>query len=288
MAEDAGVMVGAVINSIRRTGVKSPSPHRGATNDRRESRRRPYGTKPRKNTGAPNGSNSACGPQAPKRFPMLRSESLKLNCRPRLRTGGAAPGVLRQHRAESILRGQGGETVAAFGNDRRMHAVHYRRRSKPTLRAEASARRLLPEHVSRRAAGKIEPMISPARWAKAQDILDRKRTATRARRRKEYEIALGLGLLRCRCGRFLYLRREYRPGRHSYYFCGSGHRGVSCGAPSIQRVKVDAEFESAVASFADVAAVRGMVEQALKPAAKAQRPSRRIARSSASQLPESG
>jgi hypothetical protein len=76
-------------------------------------------------------------------------------------------------------------------------------------------------------------LISPARWAKAQDILDQKRTATRARRRQEYEIALGLGLMRCRCGRFLYLRREYRPGRHSYYFCGSGHRGVWCGAPSI-------------------------------------------------------
>jgi DNA invertase Pin-like site-specific DNA recombinase len=115
----------------------------------------------------------------------------------------------------------------------------------------------------------IEPLISPARWAKAQDILDRKRTATRARRRQEYEIALGLGLLRCGCGRFLYLRREYRPGRHSYYFCGSGHRGIWCGAASIQRVKADAEFESAVASFANVATVRAMVEQALsKPAGK--------------------
>ena len=115
----------------------------------------------------------------------------------------------------------------------------------------------------------IEPLISPARWAKAQDILDRKRTATRARRRQEYEIALGLGLLRCGCGRFLYLRREYRPGRHSYYFCGSGHRGVWCGAPSIQRLKADAEFERAVVSFADVATVRAMVEQALsKPAGK--------------------
>jgi hypothetical protein len=76
--------------------------------------------------------------------------------------------------------------------------------------------------------------------------------------------------MRCGCGRFLYLRREYRPGRHSYYFCGSGHRGVWCGAPSIQRVKADAEFERAVASFADAATVRGMVEQALKPAAKPQ------------------
>jgi hypothetical protein len=59
------------------------------------------------------------------------------------------------------------------------------------------------------------------------------------------------------------------PPRHSYYFCASRRRGEWCAAHSIQSPKADAEIERAVASFADAATVRGMVEQASrKPAGK--------------------
>ena len=109
----------------------------------------------------------------------------------------------------------------------------------------------------------IEPLISPARWAKAQDILDGKRTATRARRRQEYEIALGLGLLRCGCGRVPLSEARIPPRQALLPFLRLGASGRMVRPPRSSVLKADAEFERAVVSFADVATVRAMVEQAL-------------------------
>jgi DNA invertase Pin-like site-specific DNA recombinase len=133
----------------------------------------------------------------------------------------------------------------------------------------------------------ITPLISPQRWAKAQAILDRKRTETRGRLRQDRKVSLGLGLLRCRCGRFHYLRRDYRPGEHDLYYCASRFRnarykGESCGAPSIRRAVADAAILEAITAFGEVKTLRTLVEQALqKPTGKPQpaaRTRREIAR----------
>jgi DNA invertase Pin-like site-specific DNA recombinase len=134
----------------------------------------------------------------------------------------------------------------------------------------------------------ITPLISPEKWAKAQAILDQKRTKTRARKRQEHSVSLGLGLLRCRCGRHFYLRRDYRPGQHDLFYCGSGHKNSrypesqSCGAPSIRRAQADAAIMDAITSFGNTTMVRTLVEQAMsKPAGKPQpvaRTQREIAR----------
>ena len=120
----------------------------------------------------------------------------------------------------------------------------------------------------------IEPLIDPERWAKAQTILDAKRTKWRARTRPRHDISLCLGLLRCRCSRPLYLKRDYRPGQHDVFICASGHtsngvKGVSCGAPSIRRIVADAAVMDAIVRFGDAKTVRVLMEQAMtKPAGK--------------------
>jgi site-specific DNA recombinase len=114
----------------------------------------------------------------------------------------------------------------------------------------------------------ITPLISPAQWAKAQKILDAKRTATRGRKRQEHNISVGSGLLRCRCGRFLYLKRDYRPGQVDLFYCGHS-KAEGCGAGSIRRTVVEQRMLGAIADFSSVKTVRAMVEQALsKPAGK--------------------
>jgi DNA invertase Pin-like site-specific DNA recombinase len=120
----------------------------------------------------------------------------------------------------------------------------------------------------------ITPLISEKRWAKAQVILDGKTTKWRARKRQEHSVSLGLGLLRCRCGRCLYLRRDYRKGQHDLFYCGSAYtssrvNSVSCGAASIRRTVADAAIMDAITSFSDIKTVRTLVEQATsKPAGK--------------------
>jgi DNA invertase Pin-like site-specific DNA recombinase len=122
----------------------------------------------------------------------------------------------------------------------------------------------------------ITPLISPERWAKAQKILDGKTKTWRARKRQERTVALGLGLVRCRCGRFHYLRRDYRPGQHDLYYCGSNYKsarykGTSCGAPSIRRADADAQILDAITTMANTKTLRTLVEQAMqKPAGKPQ------------------
>jgi hypothetical protein len=133
----------------------------------------------------------------------------------------------------------------------------------------------------------IEPLIDPARWAAAQKILDGKTTEWRARKHQDKAVALGLGLLRCHCGRFHYLRRDYRPGQHDLFYCGSNYkssryRGNSCGSASIRRVDADAQILEAITTMANVKTVRALVQQALqKPSVKSQpaaRTQREIAR----------
>jgi hypothetical protein len=117
----------------------------------------------------------------------------------------------------------------------------------------------------------IEPLISPERWSAAQVILDQKRTAARARRRQVRTPALGLGLLRCGCGRFHYLRRDYRTGQHDLFYCGSGYKGESCGAPSIRRELADAAIQTSVAALTNAKTLRAILEKVTrKPAAKPQ------------------
>jgi DNA invertase Pin-like site-specific DNA recombinase len=117
----------------------------------------------------------------------------------------------------------------------------------------------------------IKPLISADRWAKAQEILDGKFTQWRARKRQEHSISLGLGLLRCQCGRFHYLRRDYRPGQHDLFYCASRVKGNGCGAPSIRRTLADAAVLHAITTFGNAKMVRTLVEQALsRPAAKRQ------------------
>lgn len=117
----------------------------------------------------------------------------------------------------------------------------------------------------------ITPLISAEKWAQAQKILDEKLTKTRARKRQEYNISIALGLLRCRCGRFHYLRRDYRPHQGDLFYCASRVRGERCGSPSIRRTVADAAVLDAITKFGDVKTVRMLVEQALKkPAQKAQ------------------
>jgi DNA invertase Pin-like site-specific DNA recombinase len=134
----------------------------------------------------------------------------------------------------------------------------------------------------------IRPLISAERWQAAQDILDRKRTATRARRRPTRTPSLALGLLRCRCGRFYYLRRDYRPGQHDLFYCGSSYKkGNGCASPSLRRTQADAAVEQAIAALANVRMVRKLVDAALKkPSVKPQAPAkteRELARVAAEQ-----
>jgi hypothetical protein len=118
----------------------------------------------------------------------------------------------------------------------------------------------------------IEPLLSAERWAAAQKILAAKRTQYRARRRQDRAVSVGLGLLRCRCGRYHYLRRDYRRGQHDLFYCSSRRpSGPGCGAPSIRRDDADAAIIDAVSTMVNVKTLRTLVEQAMrKPAAKSQ------------------
>ena len=118
---------------------------------------------------------------------------------------------------------------------------------------------------------RIKPLISPARWAAAQRLMDQKRTSTRARRRPRdpLDVSFVAGLLRCPCGRFYYLQRDPRPGQWDLFYCASFRPGPSCGSPSLRRVEAERAAERAIDEyFSNPKTLRSMFAAAQKRAAK--------------------
>jgi site-specific DNA recombinase len=88
----------------------------------------------------------------------------------------------------------------------------------------------------------IEPLISPERWAKAQEIILEKRDRWSKTKKPAYFLLSGL--LRCSCGAPCYVRCN--SNRRSYYICSTHHRGNACGAKSVQQKATDRLAEQIV------------------------------------------
>jgi site-specific DNA recombinase len=88
-----------------------------------------------------------------------------------------------------------------------------------------------------------KPLISPARWQQAQElILGRKKAWLKTKRPPSNLLS---GLLRCTCGQPMYVRVS----SGTFYYCSSGHpagKGPKCGAKSVQQPAADRLVEQFV------------------------------------------
>jgi site-specific DNA recombinase len=91
-----------------------------------------------------------------------------------------------------------------------------------------------------------KPLISPARWQQAQEIILGKKTAWLKTKRPPSNLLSGL--LRCACGAPLYVRVS---GSGNFYYCSTAFpgRGPKCGAKSAQQAAADRLVEKFVSNL---------------------------------------
>jgi hypothetical protein len=93
----------------------------------------------------------------------------------------------------------------------------------------------------------LEPVLTDDEWARAQVLLQKRRTWSKETRDQRF---LGAGLLVCQCGRRYYFRSDVRRGQHDAYYCASRYpRGKGCGAASLWREVVDAAIMRMVKEY---------------------------------------
>ncbi len=85
----------------------------------------------------------------------------------------------------------------------------------------------------------IQPLISPERWLRAQEIILEKKTRWAKTTKAPHNLLSGL--LRCGCGMAVYVKCAGRPGRRRDYYCCSSHlRGMGpCGARYVRHETLD-------------------------------------------------
>jgi len=107
-----------------------------------------------------------------------------------------------------------------------------------------------------------KPLISPARWEAAQQIILEKKSNWR--KTKHPPRFLISGLATCGCGKPCYLRVGGTPRRANYYFCSTRFpgRGPACGAGSVRQDAADQAVVDLVSGpFLDAAFWRGLLQR---------------------------